>query len=306
MASLDTLLGASVAPSTKKKYDGLWGRWTNYATIHNMAIRPALGKDVALFLAHLSQSKTKTVCISAAAAISWNHTSRGLVSPCNEVIVKSALAGARRLFAAPIQRKEPFSLPLLRRLVNSLSPWSSLEDAQLTFYVVIAFFGLFRYSDMKQLRVKDFANNGQNLLVTLPCSKTDKFRAGANVYLSANTDEPLLCPVATSNRYFVKLAAAGCDKASLVLMSLSKPGKLTSASSLTRRLRTALQPLVADTNDFTLHSFRSGGATAAAKANVPRSLIATHGRWQSDCVNNYIKLDDATRYSVSRAISKVL
>ena len=191
------------------------GRWTNYATIHNMAIRPALGKDVALFLAHLSQSKTKTVCISAAAAISWNHTSRGLVSPCNDVIVKSALAGARRLFAAPIQRKEPFSLPLLRRLVNSLSPCSSLEDAQLTFYVVIAFFGLFRYSDIKQLRVKDFANNGQNLLVTLPCSKTNKFRAGANVYLSANTDEPLFCPVATSNRYFVKLAAAGCDKASL-------------------------------------------------------------------------------------------
>ena len=186
-AELEKLLSASVAITTRKKFDGLWTRWRSYADSHSMVSRPARGYDVALFLANLATKKDKTVCTAAASAITWHHSSNGFPSPCSEPIVKTALAGAKRLLGSPVKRTEPMSLKLLRQLVNR-SPTSSLElpDLQFHFYIIVAFFGFFRYNDMKRLRIQDFAKRDVILLVTLPSSKTDKFRAGAHVYLAAN------------------------------------------------------------------------------------------------------------------------
>ena len=37
------------------------------------------------------------------------------------------------------------------------------------------------------------------------------------------------------------------------------------------------------------HSFRIGGATAAAATRIPDHLIKTMWRWSSDCYQTYIK-----------------
>ena len=37
-----------------------------------------------------------------------------------------------------------------------------------------------------------------------------------------------------------------------------------------------------DSDQFGLHSFRAGGATAAANARVPDRLFKRHGRWRSE------------------------
>jgi hypothetical protein len=39
-------------------------------------------------------------------------------------------------------------------------------------------------------------------------------------------------------------------------------------------------------SDYTLHSLRSGGASAAARNNVPDRLFQRHGRWLTDTVKN--------------------
>jgi hypothetical protein len=38
--------------------------------------------------------------------------------------------------------------------------------------------------------------------------------------------------------------------------------------------------------DYSLHSLRSGGATAAARNNIPDRLFQRHGRWQTDSIKN--------------------
>ena len=182
---LEKLLSASVAITIKKKYDGLWTRWCSYADSHSMVSRPARGYDVALFLANLATKKDKTVCSAAAAAITWHHSSSGFPSPCSEPIVKTALAGAKRILGSPVKRTEPMSLKLLRQLVNRSPTSFELPDLQFHFYIIVAFFGFFRYNDMKRLRMQDFAKRDVNLLVTLPSSKTDKFRAGAHVFFGS-------------------------------------------------------------------------------------------------------------------------
>ena len=89
-----------------------------------------------------------------------------------------------------------------------------------------------------------------------------------------------------------------------VLVDPISASKLSSHGTLLNRLRQSLTPFVMNPAFYGLHSFRSGGATAAANAKVPKELIALHGRWQSDCVNRYIKHDQASRLAVSQAVAK--
>lgn len=47
---------------------------------------------------------------------------------------------------------------------------------------------------------------------------------------------------------------------------------------------------------YGLHSFRSGGATAAALSGVPDRVFKKHGRWKSDMAKDrYVREDEVAR-----------
>ena len=254
---MSNLLGASVATSTRKKYDASWKFWLTYATKHGMTTLPAAPTDVALFLANLSKKGKKSVCSStAAAAISWHHTSKGFPSPCNSSIVKSTLAGVRRTFSTPIQRMEPITIELLANLVSR--PCSSLDDWQFTFYCIISFFGLFRFNDISKLRVEDFHFELGNLKINLDSSKTDQYRSGSNIYLSRNPNNICLCPVNTATAYLSLLAGAGASASTFVLADTRNLQLKVTHAVMLKKLRQALKHFVKLPNLFGLHSFRSG------------------------------------------------
>ena len=50
------------------------------------------------------------------------------------------------------------------------------------------------------------------------------------------------------------------------------------------------------------HTFRIGGASAAASAGVPDSVIQILGRWKSDAYRRYIRLSDTTVADVTKRI----
>ena len=58
---------------------------------------------------------------------------------------------------------------------------------------------------MQSVYVSSFSLNDGNLLVELPNSKTDQFRAGSTFYFAANTVDASICPVAVAKAYFVQL-----------------------------------------------------------------------------------------------------
>ena len=76
--------------------------------------------------------------------------------------------------------------------------------------------------------------------------------------------------------------------------------------SYSRARRVALGALIKlgySVQNFGLHSFRSGGATAAANAGVPDRMFKRHGRWKSDkAKDGYIKDDTSSLLSVSKSI----
>lgn len=58
--------------------------------------------------------------------------------------------------------------------------------------------------------------------------------------------------------------------------------------------------------DVSSHSFRIGGATAAAAAGYPQWLIQALGRWASDCYKEYIRVSDSMKQRVSRSMAAVI
>ena len=205
---LEKCLNASVVQSTRNKYSALWKRWTTYSERHSMMTLPAKPNDVALFLAHLANTGAKTVCIAAASSISWFHASHGFPTPCNSLMIKT---GARKMLASPVAWKEPITkcLLVIMMIMMNKEIGNSADHFQFKFYSTVAFFGLFRYSDMCRLKIKDFHFTDKDLMIHIASSKTDVMRAGAEVFIAANEQQANCCPVAISRRYINKLRTLG-------------------------------------------------------------------------------------------------
>ena len=67
--------------------------------------------------------------------------------------------------------------------------------------------------------------------------------------------------------------------------------------------RNKLRDLGYPPNGFGLHSWRAGGASAAAQAGVPDHLFKQHRRWSSETTKDgYVEDSKENRLSVSKSI----
>ena len=137
-----------------------------------------------------------------------------------------------------------------------------------------------------------------HLDVYLPHSKTDSMRKGSSVVI-AKTDS-ILCPVHFLKRYLFLanihreddvfifrniIHCTGTGERKLALVD-----KPFSYSVCRDELIQVLKALHVDHKSFSLHSFRSGGASAAAASQVPDRLFKAHCRWRSDgCKDGYVE-----------------
>jgi hypothetical protein len=66
-------------------------------------------------------------------------------------------------------------------------------------------------------------------------------------------------------------------------------------------IRKALSSIGININNYSLHSLRSGGASAAYKGSVPDRFFKVHGRWKSEnAKDGYVCEDIEKRLSVSK------
>ena len=68
-------------------------------------------------------------------------------------------------------------------------------------------------------------------------------------------------------------------------------------------MREAFAPHVENISRIGIHSLRSEGATAAARAGVPDRLFQRHGRWRSENVKDgYVEDSLEERLRVTRSL----
>ena len=82
-----------------------------------------------------------------------------------------------------------------------------------------------------------------------------------------------------------------------------RPSGQLGYSTLCELLKKKLVELGYQAEQYSLHSLRAGGATAAANAGVPDRLFKRHGRWKlENAKDGYIEDSTDRRLSISQGI----
>ena len=117
------------------------------------------------------------------------------------------------------------------------------------------------------------------------------------------------CPVAMLEDYLKRgESKLGSEKMLFRGIVSGKAEKLRESGGLTysrmrELLKEKLQQLGFSMEDYSLHSLRAGGATAAAAAGIPDRVFKRHGRWKSDnAKDGYVEDSLEKRLSVSQSL----
>ena len=100
----------------------------------------------------------------------------GLTSPTSHPLVMHLInAGHRILGKSTVNRKKP----LLHRHMNLLLArfsHGSLPDLQTLVLIILGFFGLFRWDELSNLKVKDVVFHPDHMAIFVEKRKTDQFK----------------------------------------------------------------------------------------------------------------------------------
>ena len=204
--------------------------------------------------------------------------------------------------------RQPITLPQLRRLVHFIqyNTYNPHDSAMLTSVVTLAFFGLLRvskytsptrasYDPAHTLLYSDiFLTSPLRVAaIRIKASKTDPFKSGCIVRVGVIQDD--VCPVTALHRYHS--SHLSCQGPLYVFSS----SVFLTRNHITSLLRTCF-PNAPTINS---HSFRIGGASAAASAGVANSTIQILGRWTSDAYRRYICISDDLACDLTRRVASV-
>ena len=305
----DTVM-RSRADSTATKYLYAFRRWKEWAEQRReVTVYPVQEVHFALYLQHLGErTQSKSAVEEAVSAIGWVHQLSGHPPITASSFVRATLSGLQRKLAKPKVRKEPITSAMLTAMVDSLGLSPSLADVRLVACSLLAFAAFLRYDELAKLKCCDILFTPSAMSIRITSSKTDQYRQG-NTVLVARTGSPT-CPVAMMERYFAVASISPTSRLRLFRgITHTKQGeRLRPSGSLSyTRMRelflAKLAQLGFDPKQFSLHSLRAGGASAAANAGVPDRLFKRHGRWRSESAKDgYVKDSVTSLMSVSRSL----
>lgn len=251
------------------------------------------------YVAHLADiGQAPSTIKQAMAAIRIAH--RDLkVTPPDTRDATLVLRGYRRRRAEEGQRTKqatPIVVDALQQLVAATSPATTAGLRDRT--IITLGFALFgRRSELAALQIADLRETPNGLLVHIARSKTDQNADGTDVAIPQAKKNPDVCPVRAARLWRAKLAEAGIVEGPF-LRRVDRHGNIgrsLSPDSVNRLIKAmAVRAELPAAADYTAHSLRAGGATAAYASGVPISAVSRHGRWAdgSATVQRYIRAVD--------------
>jgi len=310
---------AARADSTRRAYANDWVHFTDWCTSQQnddgatLGYLPAAPETLAVYLAeHAGQLKVATL-IRRCSAISAVHQAAGHPSPTASPLVRTTLAGIRRVHGISPAAKDPLVAHQVRRLLDALpaEPAKALLAARDRALLVLGFYGALRRSELVALDTTDVEVNDQGLVVTLRRSKTDQDAAGRRIAM-LHTGAADSCPAEVYRAWRDALDAAlppllgqddGGDGWTVlehghprrpVFRPVNRhgspaPARLTDKAVARVVQRTALRAGLGEL-DLAGHSLRAGFATSAAAAGKSeRSIMKQTGHKSLPMVRRYIR-----------------
>ncbi|CAH3184252.1 unnamed protein product, partial [Porites lobata] len=293
---LEATVLASRAPGTTDAYRRSFVRWKKFASSKSEFQHfPAKTEHVALYLQHLiDTTHSQSAVDSAIYSIQWAHTMAAFPSPTNSPIIHAIREAAKRLVGTrPVNKKEPISAGMIRKLVINFDNLLELRNVCI---FILAYAGFFRIQEVLHIKYGDIHFNSGYVVINVDVSKTDQLRKGNEVVISVGSGEKT-CPVKILRRYLTEVERYPSGHK---FVAINRP---VSYSTIREYFKVNFKDIVPDISLFSTHSLRAGGASAAANAGVPDRLFQRHGRWRSvSAKNGYVDDSLGSRLSVSKML----
>ena len=192
---------------------------------------------------------------------------------------------------------------MLQSVVRDAKETNTLSSLRLAAICLISFAGFLRFDELANIRPCDLEISKDHLTIQIPCSKTDQLRQGSEVVVARTSSET--CPEAMLETY-IQRGGIQMDSSLKLFRPISngRCENLREAGGITySRMRELLKQKLVELGfnpaDFSLHSLRAGGATAAT--GVPDRVFKRHGRWKSETAKDgYIEDSLHKRLSVTQ------
>ena len=291
---LDLIL-ASSAPSTSTRYSYGRTRWRRWAqSKQGVSFMPASPLCIAMYLLELTEDTLQknvgcSAIDSALYGIRWARKMAGLESPTMHPTVVAAAEGAERKLSKPVQPKQPLDLETVVKVAQSYNTASaSLADISFLFVLLVGYAGLFRISELLNVKVKDISISDVGMSICLSQRKNDQFREGHTSIIARSSK--VSCPVSITER-LLPLLASPKDSSSPVLRRIvrTKNGAYfhksfgISYSTIRDEFKKYISPFVNDPGDYCLHSLKSGGASNDGYKLSDPELKDWHAGWKNPC-----------------------
>ena len=271
---------------------------------------------VSLYLFEVQQScTTSSSVILAHAALKWLHSFVPSLdrNPLDSDFCRNIVESATLQKSQPVVKKKPITTDIIRSILDIHNKKeANLKNLRIAALCSLAFAGFFRYDKLCSIAPKHIEFYSNYIGIFVPRSKTDVYREGNYVFISASRSK--YCPVSVLQRY---LDLSGIDlcrslplfrplvfhrSSSIYTLRSGKISYATCRDILTN----TLSQLGYNPNDYGLHSLRSGGITSAVRNScnsIPERLLKMHGRWKSDSAKDmYAEENLESRLQVTKCL----
>lgn len=288
LADLERYARSAKSANTVKAYQSDWRDFERFCAVREVPPLPATPETLAAYAAEGARRLKANTVERRLTAVSQAHQIAGLPNPVEAKLVRTVMAGIRRVKGTAQAGKEPLSPELLRKmLAGAPEDLRSVRDRAL---LLVGFAGAFRRSEVVALRWEDLRFTDGGLAVTVPHSKTDPEGEGQTVGIPYGS-HPESCPVRALEAW---LARSGITGGYLFTRIGRWGGEATGKPICDHQLAKLIKRLVLraglDPGTFSGHSLRSGLATSAAEGGASERSIMDQTRHRSlKQVRKYIR-----------------
>lgn len=288
LAETEAYVRSAKALNTIKAYRSDWAAFQAFCAERDLPSLPAAPATLAAYAASAArQLKARTV-ERHLTSISQAHQLAGYSNPAEDKLVRTVMAGIRRVKGTAQAGKEPLSPELLRKMFEHTS--GDLRTVRDRALLLVGFAGAFRRSELVALQHQDVRFGEEGLVVTIPKSKTDPEGAGQTIGLPYGS-HPESCPVRALTMWLDQ-SGITCG---YLFPAIGRWGReVTPKPICDHQLAKIIKRLATradlDPKVFSGHSLRSGLATSAAEGGASERSIMDQTRHRSlKQVRKYIR-----------------
>jgi site-specific recombinase XerD len=288
LAETETYVRSAKSENTIKAYRSDWASFEAFCQGRELASLPAAPATVAAYAAETARRLKANTIERHLTAISQAHQLAGVTNPVEDKLVRTVMAGIRRVKGTAQTGKEPLTPEILRKMfARAPDDLRTVRDRAL---LLVGFAGAFRRSELVNLRHQDVRPANEGLIITIPKSKTDPDGEGHTIGIPYGS-LPESCPVRALQTWFERSHIT----TGFLFPAIGRWGREVTAKPICdHQLAKIIKRLAAgaglDPESFSGHSLRSGLATSAAEGGATERAIMDQTRHRSlTQVRKYIR-----------------